>query len=269
MTKTDIEWADYTWNPVTGCSLVSKGCMNCYTMREAHRWSGQKGSKYEGTTHRLKTKDGEYIKRGVRWNGKIRLHNDLLREPFNWGGEQKVFVNSMSDLFHPKVPNDFINDVFATMRDTPQHTYQILTKRPKAMMQFCKEFYSEPLPNVWLGTSVESSKVANRVNYLRDTPAAVRFISLEPLIGSVRGADVVQGLDWVIVGGESGAGARPMNPLWVGQIHGECAIYGVPFFFKQWGEYGADGVKRPKKENGRELNGETYDEMPFCYEGLI
>ncbi len=269
MTKTDIEWADYTWNPVTGCSLVSKGCMNCYAMREAHRWSGQKGSKYEGTTHRLKTKDGEYIKRGVRWNGKIRLHNDLLREPFNWGGEQKVFVNSMSDLFHPKVPNDFINDVFATMRDTPQHTYQILTKRPKAMMRFCKEFYSEPLRNVWLGTSVESAKVANRVNYLRDTPAAVRFISLEPLIGSVRGADVVQGLDWVIVGGESGAGARAMNPLWVGQIHGECAIYGVPFFFKQWGEYGADGVKRPKKENGRELNGETYDEMPFCYEGLI
>jgi protein gp37 len=188
------------------------------------------------------------------WTGKIRLDHNAIEAPRSWVKPRKVFVNSMSDLFHADVPAEFIARVWATMKDTPRHTYQILTKRPDRMAEvLCGEGF-EVLPNVWLGTSVEDNRVLSRLDHLRKVPAAVRFVSLEPLIGSVAEADLTD-IDWAIVGGESGPGARPMDPAWVRQVERMCREAGTAFFFKQWGG-------KNKKAAGRVLNGRTYDQMP-------
>lgn len=254
-TKTDIEWTDTTWNPVRGCSLVSAGCTNCYAMKQAHRFSG-KGKPYEGLT--------EIGPQGPRWTGKLRLVPEALEEPLHWKQPRRIFVNSMSDLFHEDVPHSFIVSVFSHMEAAPQHTFQILTKRPARMLeQFrCGLSAKFPvLPNVHLGVSIEDQRTADeRIPILLETPAAVRFISAEPLLGpldlenlNVKGdlldartgelrgkesgciADEGVSLDWVIVGGESGPGARPCDLAWIRSIKDQCQAAKVPVFFKQGG----------------------------------
>ena len=244
MAETSIEWTDATWNPVAGCSIMSAGCTNCYAMRMAARLDAMGQHKYKGLTRRSG--------RRAVWTGKIRLDKDALSIPLSWSKPRFVFVNSMSDLFHPKVPAKFIASVWKVMKDTPRHTYQILTKRPDRMAELTSELPT--LPNVWLGTSVEGPAVQNRIAELRTVPAAIRFVSFEPLIGSVGGVDL-EGVHWAIVGGESGPRARPMKQEWVEEIEVACREVGAAFFFKQWG-----GVN--KKRTGRLLRGRTFDEMP-------
>jgi protein gp37 len=275
---TAIEWTDATWNPVTGCTPVSEGCDHCYAKRIYERFHG-KGS-FE----------------------KVELHPDRLDAPLHWRKARTVFVNSMSDLFHDGVPGVFIGAVWATMADTPQHTYQILTKRPGRMASVLRTYAkwcgpsNAVLPNVWLGVSVENQKWADvRIPKLLETPAAVRFLSCEPLLGPVDldneewlppwGDGQGRAIDWVIVGGESGPGARPTHPDWVRSLRDQCVAAGVPFFFKQWGEYVhrdalSDYLAREidssenlagnpqkwfrvgKKLGGREVDGRTWDEYP-------
>mgnify|MGYP002191149807 FL=1 len=209
--------------------------------------------KYSGLT-RLKGK------RTV-WNGKITEDHDALSIPYRWRKPRKIFVNSMSDLFHEKVSDDFILKVWNVMRETPHHNYQILTKRPERMADMLTKYIREVLPNVWLGTSIEEQETAQRVFHLKKTPAQIRFISFEPLIGSVGEIDL-SGIDWAIVGGESGSSARPIKEEWIDEIHEQCIEYGTAFFFKQWGTWGKDNIRRSKKANGREYRGRTWDEMP-------
>ncbi|SHI79098.1 protein gp37 [Aureimonas altamirensis DSM 21988] len=244
MAETSIEWTDATWNPVAGCTILTAGCTNCYAMRMAARLEAMGVEKYEGLTR----KSGGRAK----WTGKITLDRKSLAVPSTWAKPRRVFVNSMSDLFHSDVPADFIADVWKVMADTRRHTYQILTKRPDRMLEIVPKL--PKLPNVWLGTSVEDGRVLHRVDELRQVPAAIRFISFEPLIGSVDGADL-RDIHWAIVGGESGPKARDMDPEWVDEIERMCRRSGTAFFFKQWGG-------RNKKATGRTLNGRTYDEMP-------
>jgi len=353
--NTTIEWATKTWNPLRGCSKVSEGCRNCYAIRQAHRFSGP-GKPYEGLTKRTAA--------GVNWTGKIRLVPEVLDEPLKWRNPERVFVNSMSDLFHSEVPDEFIDQVFAVMALAPQHTFQILTKRPERMLRYMNApdrdeaightamyLYEKfggrgdcslaaglihgpgritnlpgttdhpkawPLPNVWLGVSVEDQRAADEcIPLLLQTPAAVRFLSCEPLLGPVdltripvynvgalHNCDALRGyggwgdfdrwnyrVHWVIVGGESGTGARPMHPDWVRSIRDQCLDAGVPFFFKQWGEwipasqaltrqleightvsFRAENNRRVldeetffrvgKKAAGRLLDGRTWDEFP-------
>jgi protein gp37 len=241
-----IEWTDATWNPVAGCSVATAGCTNCYAMRMAARLEAMGVEKYQGLTR----KSGD---RHV-WTGKVACDETALSAPRSWRRPRRVFVNSMSDLFHPGVPDDFIARVWAVMRDTPIHTYQVLTKRPERMAELLREPAFSQLPNVWLGTSVEDGRVLQRIDYLRATPAFVRFISFEPLIGPVGLADLSD-IHWAIVGGESGPRSRPMPEAWVAEIEARCRTAGTAFFFKQWG-----GTN--KKAAGRLLNGRTYDEMP-------
>lgn len=244
MAETSIEWTDATWNPVAGCTILTAGCTNCYAMRMAARLEAMGQEKYVGLTR----KSGGRAK----WTGKLYLDRKSLSIPTTWSKPRRVFVNSMSDLFHTDVPADFIADVWQVMADTPRHTYQILTKRPDRMMEIVPDL--PKLPNVWLGTSVEDDRVLHRVDEIRQVPAAVRFISFEPLIGSVAGAEL-PGIHWAIVGGESGPNARYMDPEWVDEIEHMCRRAGTAFFFKQWGG-------RNKKATGRLFNGRTYDEMP-------
>lgn len=246
MAETSIEWTDATWNPVAGCTVLTAGCTNCYAMRMAARLEAMGVEKYEGLTR----KSG---KRAV-WTGKIRIDERSLDTPKTWSKPRKVFVNSMSDLFHPDVPADFIFRVWQVMKETPRHTYQILTKRPERMAEILSQSRFEILPHVWLGTSVEDNRVLDRLDAIRRVPAAIRFVSLEPLIGSVAEGDLT-GIHWAIVGGESGPRARPMEPEWVDEIETMCRRSGTAFFFKQWGG-------KNKKATGRTLNGRTYDEMP-------
>ena len=228
-----IEWTEYTWNPVTGCTKISAGCKYCYAERMAKR---------------LKAMGSDRYRNGFR----VTLHESQVDLPRSWRSPRLVFVNSMSDLFHVAVPDAFIAKVFATMAATPQHTYQVLTKRSDRVKAMAPKL---PWPkNVWMGVSIEADRVIARVDHLRNVPAAVRFLSCEPLIGPLTRL-VLDGIDWVIVGGESGPRARPMDATWVSDIHLKCIAAGVPFFFKQWG-----GVR--KHLTGRELNGRTYDEMP-------
>lgn len=237
--STSIEWTDKTWNPVRGCARVSPGCENCYAERMAHRFSG-KGQPYEGLT--------VLGKHGPRWAGAARFVPDMLGEPLRWRKPQRVFVNSMSDLFHEDVTNEQIADIFQVMAKCRQHTFQILTKRPKRMVEWFgwmgKEATEEwPLPNVWLGVSCESQKYADeRIPLLLQTPATVRFISAEPLLGPVRLDGFLRGkeshspfLDWVIVGGESGNGARICDIEWIRAIARQCSAAGVACFVKQLG----------------------------------
>lgn len=232
-TKSNIEWTEMTWNPVTGCTKISQGCKHCYAERMAKRLTAMGSDRYR--------------------NGfKVTLHPDLLDLPARWKKPRTVFVNSMSDLFHEDIPDDYIARVFDTMNRCPQHTFQVLTKRADRLPALARRL--NWTPNIWMGVSVEDARVADRIGYLRQTPAGVRFLSLEPLIGPLEGLDL-EGISWVIVGGESGPRARPMKQAWVQSILRQCRAASVSFFFKQWG-----GVR--KDMTGRRLNGRLYDEMP-------
>ncbi len=245
MAETSIEWTDATWNPVAGCSIMSAGCTNCYAMRMAARLESMGLEKYRGLTR----KSGGRAK----WTGSIYLDEKALSVPDTWIKPRNIFVNSMSDLFHPDVPTDFIKKVWATMARTSRHTYQILTKRPDRMAEILRGDF-EVLPNVWLGTSVEDSRVLHRLDDLREVPAAIRFVSFEPLIGSVAQGSLYK-INWAIVGGESGPHARPIETAWIDEIFDMCADTGAAFFFKQWGG-------RNKKASGREYRQSTWDQMP-------
>jgi len=242
--KSSIEWTEATWNPVAGCTVVSPGCTNCYAMRMARRLDAMGQPKYAGTTRMSGNRP--------KWNGVIRLDEAALSLPRTWKTGRAIFVNSMSDLFHEKVAPEFIGRVFETMQDTPQHTYQILTKRAERLEALSP--YLDWPRNVWMGVSVENADYAWRIEHLGRTGAAVKFLSLEPLLGplvELRLADI----DWVIAGGESGPGARPMEVAWVRSIRDQCESASVAFHFKQWG-----GVN--KKKTGRILDGQTWDQVP-------
>lgn len=231
--ESKIEWTDATWNPVTGCTKLSQGCKNCYAERMAVRLQ-------------------EMGQRNYANGFQVTLHEHVLDRPLSWKKSRLVFVNSMSDLFHKDVPTEFIQRVFAVMVRASHHVFQVLTKRADRLRQIAADL---PWPaNVWMGVSVENQDAAWRIDELRQVPAAVRFLSLEPLIGPLPSLDL-DGIHWAIVGGESGHGARSMDPEWVRTIRNQCRCSGVPFFFKQWG-----GVN--KAQMGRELDGRTWDEFP-------
>ncbi len=232
-TRSGIEWTETTWNPVTGCSKVSPGCAHCYAERLAKRLQAMRVDKY---SHGFD----------------VETHASALAEPLRWRHPRFVFVNSMSDLFHPSVPPAFIEAVFATMNRASHHTFQVLTKRPEKVGTFGTRL--RWAPNIWLGVSIESEPWLERLALLAATGARTKFLSLEPLLGPLPGLDLT-GIDWVIAGGESGPGARPMRVEWVRAIRDTCVRNGVPFFFKQWG-----GVF--KKRTGRTLDGRTWDQMP-------
>jgi protein gp37 len=248
MAETSIEWTDTTWNPVAGCTIVSPGCSNCYAMRMAGRLEAMGTEKYAGVTRRS---GGRAV-----WTGKVKLDRSSLPAPLMWRKPRMVFVNSMSDLFHEKVPLAFVRQIWKVMAQAHWHTFQILTKRPQRMAMLCENL--PLLRNVWLGTSVESADYISRLEELRRVNAAVRFVSFEPLIGSVGAADLT-GIAWAIVGGESGPRARPMKRQWVNEIHLACDRYGTAFFFKQWGG-------KNKAKTGRELDGRTWDSFPMQHQ---
>jgi protein gp37 len=255
MAETQIEWTDATWNPVAGCSIVSPGCKNCYAMEMAKRLEAMNVEKYNGLTRRSG-------KRTI-WKGIVREDPSSLRIPLSWKKPKKIFVNSMSDLFHEGVSDKFIAEVWKVMHATPHHHYQILTKRPKRMARVVTSGIGEVLPNVWLGTSVENADVIDRIEHLQSVPAAIRFISFEPLIGPVGEVDL-SNIHWAIVGGESGRSARPIREEWIDEIYDQCSNYKTAFFFKQWGTWGKDNKRRSKKANGRIYRGRVWDEMPHA-----
>lgn len=242
MNKSSIEWTEVTWNPVTGCDRVSAGCDNCYALALAKRLKAMGAEKYQN--------DGDPRTSGPGFA--VTTHPEALSQPYRWTGSRLVFVNSMSDLFHAKVPLAFVRDVLDVVRDTPQHTYQVLTKRATRLRRVADRL--DWPSNLWMGVSVEDTAAQSRIEDLRSTPAAVKFLSCEPLIGELGRLDLT-GIDWVIVGGESGAQARVMNPKWAEAIRDQCSAAGVPFFFKQWGG-------RTPKANGRQLDGRLWDELP-------
>lgn len=232
-TRSAIEWTEVTWNPVTGCTKISQGCKFCYAERMSRRLHAMGVAKYR--------------------NGfAVAVHEASLDEPLKWRQPRLVFVNSMSDLFHKSVPDSFIEGVFDVMNRASQYTFQVLTKRPSLAAKIGGRL--NWTPNIWLGTSIESEKWLERLAPLKETGAHIKFLSLEPLLGPLPGIQL-GGIDWVIVGGESGPGARPMQPAWVREIRDNCVKHGVPFFFKQWG-----GVF--KKKTGRTLDEKTWDQMP-------
>jgi protein gp37 len=314
--KSKIEWTDATWNPVRGCSRVSEGCRNCYAERIAARFNGFQFDGMAADSVRFQPFSGfaEMTKAGPRWTGKVELIESKLDEPLHWKKPRRIFVNSMSDLFHESLPDEAIDRVFAVMALCPQHTFQVLTKRPERMLRWASEGINVrqrvqtlgenirwagpkrnqqdasftpfndrthwPLPNLHLGVSCENQATKPRIEFLRQTPAAVRFLSLEPLLENIGVIDLT-GIHQVIVGGESGPGARPMNPDWVRSIRDQCVAAGVPFFFKQWGEYTPTHIFDPamvkvpsgkgynsamvrvgKKAAGCLLDGRTWDEGP-------
>ena len=240
MKKSKIEWTGSTWNPVTGCTKISSGCLNCYAERMALR---------------LKAMGQKNYRNGF----KVTCHRHTLDMPLRWKRPQMVFVNSMSDIFHKDVPDDFILDIFSTMREANQHQYQILTKRAERLAELSPEL--PWLENIWMGVTVEDADYKDRIDYLRYTGAKIKFLSLEPLLGDL-GELNLDGIDWVIVGGESGPGARPIEIGWVRNIREQCLARKVPFFFKQWG-----GIN--KKKAGRLLDGKTWDEMPIGFQDKI
>lgn len=279
--KSAIEWTDATWNPVLGCSYISQGCKNCYAVRSVNRVAGNNSVNKGGTLDDLVAKNSSGR---LHWTGSVALLPDRLGQPLHWKQPKRIFVNSMSDLFHEDVPDEFIDQVFAVMASCPQHVFQILTKRIKRALKYFEDLnyrqemigieaelisgldryqddltptWTLPLPSVWLGVSVENQRCADeRIPLLLQTPAAVRFLSCEPLLGPIRfrtpdfsdrgdGAGWLHAgnakggpsIDWVIAGGESGPKARPMHPDWVRSLRDQCQAAGVPFFFKQWGEW--------------------------------
>lgn len=237
-----IEWTDATWNPVTGCSRTSPGCDNCYALTLASRLKAMGNPRYQ--------LDGDLPNSGPGFG--LQLHYDLLDVPRRWKRQRTIFVNSMSDLFQPGVPFDFIADVFRVMNETPLHRFQVLTKRSQRLAAVAGDL--DWTDNIWMGVSVETQRYSFRIDHLRAVPSRVRFLSLEPLIGPLSDLDLT-GIHWVIVGGESGHGARPVDPSWVRDIRDQCADASVPFFFKQWGG-------RTPKAGGRTLDDRTFDEMP-------
>jgi protein gp37 len=286
MAETAIEWATHVWNPVTGCSRVSPGCAHCYALSYAARLKAMGQAKYQ--------RDGG---RGSGPGFGVTLHEDELAAPLRWRKPRRVFVNSMSDLFHEEIPDEFIARVFAVMAASQRHTFQVLTKRPERMAtlltrdfheQVCRAAweicerhdltlsYCFPLPNIWLGVSIENRRFVGRADLLRETPAAVRFISAEPLLGPLlhRGNRAMNdprwpdrqldlsGIDWLIVGGESGPGHRPMRSEWVRDLHDATRASGTAFFFKQWGG-------NTPKAGGRQLDGRTWDELPVARRKVV
>lgn len=244
--KSSIEWTEATWNPVTGCTQISPGCAHCYAKTFAERFRGVPGHSYE---------------QGFD----LRLWPERLDLPLRWTRPRTIFVNSMSDLFHEGVPDAFIISVFNVMGEASQHTFQVLTKRPERAAAL-----SPRLPwasNIWMGTSVENQRWIKRVEMLRATGASVKFLSCEPLLGALR-LDLT-GIDWVIVGGESGPRARPMRVDWARDIHTQCRNASVPFFFKQWGAHNEHGIRVGKGRAGRILDGRTWDEMPSAVVGQL
>jgi protein gp37 len=244
--KSTIEWTDATWNPVTGCTKVSTGCANCYAEKFSERFRGVPGHHFE---------QGFDLK---IWPSRLNL-------PFLWKEPRRVFVNSMSDLFHEKVKDEYIAQVFEVMERAEQHIFQVLTKRTGRMATWIKtHFPNRNIPtNIWMGTSLEKQEYYQRVDYLKQVPASVRFLSVEPLLGPIKfKAHDLRFLKWVIVGGESGPKARPMDGMWAIDIRNQCEKYGVPFFFKQWGAYNSKGIRVGKKRAGRRLEGKIWDKMP-------
>lgn len=233
MAQSSIEWTEMTWNPTTGCDKISAGCKFCYAEIMSKRLQSMGLEKYKD-------------------NFEVRIHEDALDTPYTWKSSKVVFVNSMSDLFHKDIPLEFIKKVFKVMNNNPQHVFQVLTKRAERLFELHTEL--KWTHNIWMGVSVENDKVRNRIDFLRNTNAKVKFLSLEPLIGPLYNLDLTN-IDWVIVGGESGHRPRPMDADWVIDIQEQCKNNDVAFFFKQWGG-------KNKKVAGRLLNGRTYDEMP-------
>ena len=241
MSTTKIEWTDATWNPVTGCTKTSAGCAHCYAETMARRLTAMGVEKYK--------------------NGfKVAIHEDALDEPKKWRKPRTIFVCSMSDLFHKDVPFDFVDKVMKVIRETPQHRYQLLTKRAERMEEY---FRTREVPqNVWLGVTVEVQSSKSRIDSLRIiNMSPIKFLSCEPLLEDLGILDLT-GIDWIIVGGESGRQARPMKEEWVMNIKAQCDATGKAFFFKQWGTWGSDGVKRNKHKNGKSLMGEICQKMP-------
>lgn len=234
-----IEWTEATWNPVTGCTKISAGCKHCYAERMSKRLKAMGVPQY---------RDGF----------KLTLQPETLELPKKWKKGRVIFVNSMSDLFHKNVPLEYIQDVFRVMNECPQHQFQVLTKRPERASRIANKLIWSP--NIWMGTSVEDRRVLERIAHLKQVPAAIRFLSLEPLLGPLPRLSLTK-IHWVIVGGESGPGARPMKKDWVENIQKQCMLSGVPFFFKQWG-----GVN--KKKTGRLLHGKSWDDLPRPLEAL-
>lgn len=234
MSKSKIEWTDITWNPTTGCSKVSSGCTNCYAEKMSFRLQKMGNPKY---------RDGF----------KITIHPNSLNEPYRWKKPSMVFVNSMSDIFHESIPFSFIEQVFKVMNDNQAHVFQVLTKRSKVLREYSKHL--NWTKNIWMGVSVEDENQTVRIDDLKKTNAEIKFLSCEPLLADL-GKLKLAGINWVIVGGESGSGSRPMEEAWVQNILNQCDNEGIPFFFKQWGGFN-------KKKNGRLLNGRTYSDMPL------
>jgi protein gp37 len=240
--RSGIEWTDATWNPTTGCDRTSPGCDNCYALTLAKRLKAMGQPKYQT--------DGDPRTSGPGFG--VAVHHQTLELPYTWTSPRTVFVNSMSDLFHPQIPVEFIKQVFEVMADTPQHTYQVLTKRSRRLVDLADALPWPP--NVWMGVSVENDRYVFRAEHLRQVDCAVRFLSVEPMLGPVPSLEL-EGVSWVIVGGESGPDARPMDAEWARDVRDRCIAVGVPFFFKQWGG-------RTPKANGRLLDGRTHDDYP-------
>ena len=242
-TRTSIEWTEVTWNPTTGCDRISAGCDNCYALTLAKRLKAMGSAKYQT--------DGDPRTSGPGFG--VSLHEGDLSLPLRWREPRIVFVNSMSDLFHARVPLAFVREVFGVIAETPQHTYQVLTKRSLRLRRLADQLPWPP--NLWMGVSLENATVQSRVEHLRQVPATVRFLSCEPLLGPLDEIDL-DGIGWVIAGGESGPNYRPMHLDWARGLRDACQNAGVPFFFKQWGG-------RTPKALGRELDGALWDEMPL------
>lgn len=235
-----IEWTEATWNPVTGCSKVSPGCAHCYAERFAEHFRGVSGHPFE---------------RGFD----VQVRAERLRQPLDWKRPRRIFVNSMSDLFHEDVPDEFVAQVFGVIAEAERHAFQLLTKRPECALRLAPKL---PWPdNLWFGVSVENRRWTHRVDVLREIPAALRFLSCEPLLGPLDALDLA-GVHWVIAGGESGPGARRPKPEWFRSLRDQCAAAQTPFFFKQWGAFNEAGRRVGKKAAGRELDGEAWNGMP-------
>lgn len=253
MAASDIEWTEATWNPVAGCTMLSPGCTNCYAMRMAARLQAMGHEKYAGTTRRS---GGRAV-----WTGRVNFDERALAAPLEWSRPQRIFVNSMSDLFQDGLKVEIIRRIWNVMGKARWHQFQVLTKRPDIMRDILSRDDFPKWPNVWLGTSVENADHAARIDDLRRTPATVRFISFEPLLGAIGHPDLSD-IHWAIVGGESGPHARPMEEAWVEEIQRRCDAQGVAFFFKQWGG-------KNKKRSGRMLQGRTWDDYPATPVALI
>lgn len=240
MAETKIEWTDKTWNPITGCTKKSEGCANCYAEVMARRLKGMGKKKYINAFT-------------------LTLHPDDLNKPFKWHTPHNIFVCSMGDIFHEDVPDYFVDKIMETIRNTPQHRYQLLTKRAERMQKY---FKCHTIPsNVWLGVTVEVKRVRYRIDCIRNLPAKIKFLSCEPLLEDLDQLDL-RGINWIIVGGESGLKARPMKEEWVLNIKKQAEQHFIPFFFKQWGTWSKDGIRGNKKENGKLLQGKIIQQMP-------